>query len=330
MKTHYVGIDIAKKTLDWHAHETSLNGQVENSLMGLEKLLQQLHKGGVTPEDCFFCFEHTGSYGLILCSFLEHHKLTYTVVPAAEIQRSIGLTRGKSDRIDAQRIAQYAYTFREKLSPFQLPNKVLLMAKQLMTYRQQLVKMIAQEKNSLKALDAPGALIDVSQIRHSKEEHLAFLKQQIRLVEQQLLHTLESDQQIKDNMQLLRSVTGIGPMIATSMIVLTANFTQFDNARQFNCYSGIAPFEYTSGTSLRGPTRVSNLANKHIKTLLHSGALSAMQYDPEIRSYTERKLAENKHKRSITNAVACKLVSRAFAVIKRRTPFVTTYQQKVL
>lgn len=329
MKTHFVGIDIAKSTLDWHIHDVGAFGQVKNTMNGMEKILKGLREADVDPQACFFCFEHTGTYGLLLCSFMEHRKLTYTMVPAAQIQRSTGISRGKNDTIDAKRIAKYAYVFREDLIPYQLPSKVILKAKHLFTHRQQLVKMSGQLKNSLKGLKASDGIIDVSTIRSAKEAHLKLIQRQKRQVEKQIKDTLESDPEIKENLKLVQSVKGIGPMIATTMVIITANFAQFDNARQFNCYAGLAPFEHTSGTSLRGPTRVSNLANKQIKTLLHSGAKSAQQHDPELRAYTQRKLHENKNKTSITNAVACKLVARAFAVIKRRTPYVSTYQQKV-
>ena len=118
-------------------------------------------------------------------------------------------------------------------------------------------------------------------------------------------------------------------MIAAYMIVTTGNFTLFDNARQYNCYPGGAPFGHTSGISLREPSRTSSLANKTMKSLLYIGAHSAASFDPELAAYTQRKLAKKKHKQSVINAVACKLVGRAFAVVKRGTPCVTTYQHKI-
>jgi len=111
------------------------------------------------------------------------------------------------------------------------------------------------------------------------------------------------------------------------MLVTTNNFTGFENGRKYACYSGIAPFEHTSGISIKGKTRVSNLANKKIKALLSNGANSAYKWDPEMKKYYKRKIAEGKDHKLVINAISCKLVNRVFAVIKRQTPFVVTYKQ---
>lgn len=329
MKTHVVGIDVAKDTLDWYVHGTDASGQVVNTIAGLQSLLKALRDAGLQPQDCSFCFEHTGNYGFLLASFLEIRELTYTIVPALQIKQSLGMTRGKNDQVDAQRIARYAYLHREELKPSKMPSQVILKVKHLLTHRQQLVKAATQEKNSLKALKPLQSLVDVAVIEQSKRKHLELLKSEIKAIDKAIEDTLTEDEEIKTNLSLLRSIKGIGPMIAAYMIVTTGNFTLFENARQYNCYTGIAPFEHTSGISVRGPSRTSSLANKTIKSLLYNGAHSAASFDPELAAYTQRKLAEKKHKQSVINAVACKLVGRAFAVVKRGTPYVTTYQHKI-
>jgi transposase len=330
MKSYFVGIDIAKKTLDWNVHNHELKGQVKNTLEGMSLLIKQLSQTGISPVHCWFCFEHTGNYGLLLCSFLEHQGILYSVVPALQIKKSIGITRGKNDQIDAQRIAQYAYTFREELKPSQLPGQVILQVKQLLAHRQILVKASTQEKNSLKELTGLQSLIDISVIAESKEKHLKLLREQIRLIEITIVKTLAQDEAIQHNLDLIRSIKGIGLTIAAYLLVTTANFTQFDTARQYNCYTGIAPFECSSGTSLQGKTRVSHLGNKTVKALLYNGAYVAVRYDPELNQYYHKKRAEKKHTQSVINAVACKLVARAFAVVKRGSPYVITYQQKMI
>ena len=112
------------------------------------------------------------------------------------------------------------------------------------------------------------------------------------------------------------------------MLVTTNNFTSFENGRQYACYSGIAPFENSSGNYL-GKTKVSHLANKRIKTLLSNGANSAYKCDPEIQAYYRRKINEGKPHSLVINSIKCKLVNRIFAVVKRGTPYVNIYQQLV-
>lgn len=334
MQKSIVGIDISKLTLDWAvksiAERTSLGPvETQNTVEGINKLLEDLQDAGLNPHECWFCFEHTGSYGYLLQQQLEEKGLTYSAIPALQIQRSLGITRGKTDKIDAERIAMYGYTFREFLKPGKLPDGILMQMKQLLAHRQFLIKTSTRLQNSLSSLKQTEFVVDVEFIRHQKTEELALVKQHLDEVERALKTIIQAHSQVKENYNLLVSIKGIGLIIAAYLIVTTGNFSNFANARKYNCYIGIAPFEHSSGTSIRKRSRVSNLGLKILKTLLYNGAKSAMQYDPEIKAYRDRKLKEGKEKGCITNAVACKLIARAFAVVKRGTPYVVTYKQKV-
>ena len=81
-------------------------------------------------------------------------------------------------------------------------------------------------------------------------------------------------------------------MLALTVIIKTRNFTRFTNARKFACFCGTAPFEHSSGTSIRKKTRVSHLADKQMKTLLDLSAKSAIQYDKELREYYLKRTAK--------------------------------------
>ncbi|WP_020403730.1 transposase [Gracilimonas tropica] len=105
-------------------------------------------------------------------------------------------------------------------------------------------------------------------------------------------------------------------------------FTRFSTSREFACFAGSAPFPHQSGDH-RSPDRVSRWRCARMKTLLLNGVHSAIQYDPEIGAYFRRKCAEGKHPRSVKNAVVCKLIYRAFAVIKRGTPYVKIYEHEM-
>jgi len=104
----------------------------------------------------------------------------------------------------------------------------------------------------------------------------------------------------------------------------TNNFKRFSNARQFNCYSGLAPFKHQSGTSINGRAHVSHLANKEAKTLLNLGASVAIRFNPEMKEYYQKRVAEGKRKMSCLNIIRSKIVARMFAVVKRQTPYQIT------
>lgn len=151
---------------------------------------------------------------------------------------------------------------------------------------------------------------------------IATLKQEIKKLESVVKGIIENNPQLRASFELITSVRGIGFIVASYLIVYTCNFTRFDNWRKFSCYSGIAPFDYQSGTSVKGRTQVSPLANQQIKKMLHLAAMCASHYDPELREYDLRRLAEGKAKMTVINIIRNKLVSRVFAVVKRGTPFV--------
>ena len=75
---------------------------------------------------------------------------------------------------------------------------------------------------------------------------------------------IDEDPSLKQNFDLLQSIKGVGKIIALTTIIKTHNFTRFANARKFACYCGTAPFEHSSGTSIRKKSRVSHLADKQI------------------------------------------------------------------
>jgi transposase len=130
---------------------------------------------------------------------------------------------------------------------------------------------------------------------------------------------------LKNNAELLHSITGVGKVVALAVIIKTRNFTRFTSARKFACYCGTAPFENTSGSSIRGRTRISHLADKTVKRLLDLSAKSAIQYDKELREYYLKRTAAGKSKMSTINIVRSKILYRMFAVIKRQTPFIKDY-----
>ena len=125
---------------------------------------------------------------------------------------------------------------------------------------------------------------------------------------------------------LISSVKGVGLILAANFLVITNCFTCFENSRQFACYSGIAPFEKQSGTSLKAQSRVSHFANKKMKALLNLAALSAVKYDPELRKYYDKRIKSGKSKMSTLNIIRNKIVHRVFAVVKRGTPYVPLHQ----
>jgi len=243
------------------------------------------------------------------------------VVPALQINRSVGIKRGKSDKVDAKDIAMYAVSHLHQLTLSVLPEKSFLELRVLLAEREKLVKSI---KTFISTSENKGFLPKeiLKSVLQQNKKTIVLLKQQLMKLEKLIEELIHEDQLLNQQFKLLQTVPGIGKQTAVNLIVYTHAFSTFKNWRKFACYCGIAPFPYQSGTTIKGKTRVNDLANKKLKSLLNLAALSAKKYDIEMNNYFERKVGEGKNKMLVLNAIRCKVVSRAFAVIQRNSSFV--------
>lgn len=329
--THFIGVDISKESFDVCFCSEAKPDQFAhkkffNSTAGCQQLLTWLGRHKVDLQQCFFAMEHTGWYTLELCCFLQNKQLAFALYSPLHLKRSLGIARGKNDRVDAQRLAHYTFLHRHELNPSQLPSSSLLKLKNLFAFRERLIKSQATLKQTIQDLKDTAHLVDNRFIIKESEKQLKLVKQQVERTEKQIEEAIQEDEQLQKSLRLLCSIPGIGLVTAVALILATNNFTAFNDSRKFASYCGVAPFEHTSGTSIRGSTKTSHLANKRIKALLSNGAATVIQFDGEMRAYYQRKLKEGKPKMVVINAVRAKLINRAFATIKRGTEYVVFKQ----
>ncbi|MBK7689639.1 MAG: IS110 family transposase [Bacteroidetes bacterium] len=321
-----IGIDISKNKLDVCIIEDPTSKQrnyfiVSNDKKGIDDIFKELKKYKVSDSELVFCFENTGVYGMHLCYALQQRNVSYSMVPAIEIKRARGLTRGKSDKTDSLDIALYAITHEHKLSYRKLPEYDLMKLRLLLTEREKLIKSISLFDSTKENEDFLPKEITRNILKINKQTIIA-LKKQLLAVEKNILTIIKENETIKQQYALATSVPGVGQQTAINLLVATRCFSTFENWRQLACYAGVAPFKYASGTSVHGKTKVSHMANKKLKSLLNMAALSAKKHDKQLKEYYERKIREGKNGMSVMNALRCKIISRVFAAIKRETPYV--------
>ena len=284
-KTDFLGIDISKDFIDCSLLNAKRpvsfrDNHFNNDLDGFDAMLKWLLKNKTDLDRCLFCMEHTGTYGLLLFAWLGEKGADFCVEPGLKIKRSLGMTRGKDDQIDARRIADYACTHADKLKLFTLPSQLIISIKQLLTYREQLVRIRTSFKNSIKSHQQYEHITKNKTVTDDISKLIEDYSSRIKSIEQKITEAINSDPELQKNFLLSTSVKGIGLVIAAFMLVTTNNFAAFEDGRQYACYSGVAPFENRSGISIKGKTSVSHLANNTIKTMLSRGANSASKWDP--------------------------------------------------
>lgn len=317
----YVGIDVSKSWLDIAVLEHSLGiieeKRIRNTSLEVRTFIEHLLKSfNVNLNQVLFCLEHTGRYGhpFLEAAFLIEANV-WLELPI-QIKRSQGLVRGKTDQWDARRIAEYAYRFSDKAQLWKPTDPTLEQLKAYQSKRDLLVKtytQLSQEDKNDPAFKKP----------------LIALKKAMEEIEQKMEELLKTNHSFLRQYQLLQTVKGIGKQTAMALIITTHGFSRLTDPKKLSCFAGVAPFPYSSGSSIIGRNRVSKMGNMKLKTLLNMCAWNAIRADGDLKNYYERKLAEGKHKLSIINAVKNKLLAIAISVINRDTPFTKHYSELI-
>ena len=146
-----IGIDISKLTIDVVIHTNQLYANFENTNKGFKKMILWINKNNpFSKEQTFFALEHTGNYSYLIVVFLSELKFRFVILSGLEIKRSLGIVRGKDDKIDATKIALYTYRLRDEITVSKMVSKTIETLKRLLSLRTRLVKQRAGFKTSLK------------------------------------------------------------------------------------------------------------------------------------------------------------------------------------
>lgn len=321
---YFFGVDISKKTVD----VTLLKeGQFQHRLftndpIGMDELQAWLTQLNLCAGEALFCMEATGLYCFVLTRFLASHGIDIWIEHAAQIKKASALSRGKSDKVDSRRIALYASKNLDRLRLWKPTSATLEKIKHLAALRERLVETKKSLTTPLKELEQSGDRAMAKLLSKSMQASLAALDKDLTKVESRIIAIVNEDENLRHLYRLITSVVGIGFVTAINLLIYTQGFTALRDARKLACYCGVAPFEYTSGSSIRGKTRVHFMANKKLKCNLHMASLSAVKLDAGLKAYYERKVGEGKHKMSVLNAVKCKLLARVVAVVNKGEDYV--------
>jgi transposase len=328
---NFIGIDISKGTFDYALVKDGdlsniISGETSNNHSGLVKFEEFLHKQKLNMDETLICMEHTGIYCRLLSQYLTENKYNVWLEMPVQIIRSQGMQRGKNDHIDSIRIAEYACMKKDKAVLWQPPREILLQINDLLTLRDRLVESRKSLKQPIKEFKDAGFKDTAKLIESRCSGTLKSLDKEIMQIEKELDKLINKDSNLKRLFTLATSVPGIGKITALSLLYVTNEFSLFVNAKQLACYCGVAPFGHTSGTSVKGKTRVSHFANKRLKKLLHMVAMTTISSDNQLSQYYQRKVSEGKNRMLVINAIRNKVLHRLCAVIKRGTPFQVDYQ----
>lgn len=320
---YVAGIDISKKTFDISLSNNDFTSEVKyrlfaNTTKGFNQLRKWLKTFDLRISEVLFCMENTGIYHRLLASFLESEQAFVWIENGREIKWSMGIQRGKTDKVDSERILEYAKRNLDKAKTNVSKSEDLQQITDLLAVRKRIISCIKILKVPAKELNSAGLKEQAKLVEKATRKSLRSLEAEKQNAEDSIKKIIRANENLHEIYIYVTSVKSVGFVAAVYLLVYTNGFTKFDSAKQIASYCGIAPFEYSSGTSVKGRTRVHHLANKNLKTILHMCAISALANNEEMKIYFKRKVDEGKNKMLVINSVRNKILSRIFSCVKNK------------
>jgi transposase len=303
----FVGIDVSKDHLDVHIHPTGAALRVSHDDAGFVTLLERLRSVAPTV----VVLEATGGYEVTVAATLASAGLPVAVVNPRQIRdfaRATGQL-AKTDTLDARVIALFAAAVRPAARS--LPDEHAQALGELIARRRQLVDMLGAEHNRRR-------LLRDRRLQRHLQAHIDWLEEALRRLDHDLTTLIRSSPVWREADDLLRSVPGIGPVTATTLIADLPELGRLDR-RRIAALVGLAPFARDSG-AFRGRRMISG-GRAHIRRVLYMATLTAIKHNPAIRVFYRRLVAAGRPGKVALIAAMRKLLTVLNAMLRDRRPW---------
>ena len=302
----FVGIDVAKETLDIAVLPSKESWQAARDEKGIKTLVAHLEQLKPT----LIVLEATGGLETQLVTALATNPLPVVVVnprQARNFAKALGKL-AKTDSIDAYVLAEFAQKVRPEPRP--IKDEQLQELAALNTRRQQLVAMLTAEKNRLATA--------TKRLRKDIQAHVHWLEKRIKDVDTQLEQSIRQSPVWREKDQLLQSVPGVGPVLSRTLISQVPELGKL-NRKAIAALVGVAPLNRDSG-SLRGKRTIWG-GRAPVRASLYMATLVAARFNPIIKSFYERLVAAGKPRKLALTACMRKLLTMLNAIVKSCTPW---------
>ena len=304
-KGTFIGVDIAKDSFEFVAYGDDRHFNMSNDETGIRQAVEQIQK--LSPE--LLVLEATGGYELPLVAALSIAKLPVVVINPRQVRDFAKATGhlAKTDAIDAAVLSQFAAVIKPDLRP--IADADMLLLKEVVSRRQQLVEMLVAERNRMGMAHNPSVKADIL-------AHIDWLRKRLNETDGELRRQIKGSPVWKAKDDLLRTVPGVGPMTSAALL---ANLPELGrlNRHQIAALVGVAPFNRDSGM-MRGKRAVWG-GRSSLKATLYMAALSAAKWNPAIKTFYERLCASGKPKKVALTACMRKLLIVLNSMIKNNT-----------
>ena len=297
------GVDISKDFFDV-VDQSGKHDQFDNDAQGFSNFKKTL------PASALVVMEATCYYHFLLAQYLSANGIDCAVVNPLSVKRFIQmkLAKVKTDKADAKAICEYAMA--NEVSIYNPLDSVQSECLQLFRLIHNFKKQLTAVKNKLHGEEVLGR--PSKTVYHSLNRTKKHLEKELNQLEKKVLELVKKEHQ--HQITLLKSIPGLGIKTILFLIVVTDGFTKFENASQLCSYAGITPTERSSGSSVRGKSRISKVGNKRLRNLLFMCSFTACKHNKACKEQYERIVNKGKSKKLALLAVSNKLLRQAFAI----------------
>ena len=307
MEQTFIGIDVSKDRLDVHVRPSDEAFMVTRDGGGLAALVERL--GALDPR--LVVLEATGGFELTVAAALAAGGMPLAVVNPRQIRdfaRATGQL-AKTDALDAKVIARFAEQVRPEPRP--VPDAQARALGELVARRRQIIEMMTAERNRRGQLTSRRLVKGVERV-------LAALQKELSEIEREIGDGIRGTPAWRERDELLRSVPGIGNVVARTLIADLPELGHLDR-KQIAALVGVAPLNRDSGT-MRGK-RTTWGGRAKVRSALYMAALVASRHNSVLAAFYQRLVSAGKAKKLAITAVMRKLLTILNAMIRDSTPW---------
>jgi transposase len=307
MEPIFVGIDVAKDRLDVNVQPSGEAFSVPRDDAGLADLVRRLQPLGVT----LIALEATGGYEIVVAATLASATFPVAVINPRQIRdfaRSTGRL-AKTDALDAQAIARFAAAVRP--APRAVADTQARLLGELVARRRQLVDMLGAEHNRRRLIEQPA-------LRRHLDAHIRWLERALRELEGDIDTAVRSSPIWRATEDLLRSVPGIGPITAHTLLAELPELGHLDR-RKIAALVGVAPLNRDSG-ALRGRRMIAG-GRPAVRHVLYMATLTAIRHNPVIAAFYQRLVTAGRPGKLALTAAMRKLLVILNAILRDQRPW---------
>ena len=329
-----LGVDVAQNELvvtlgrmyDNFSIELYAHSVFRNKETGIVALLKWVNKLTLKDVTVLYVMEATGVYHQKFAYYLEEHGFDVSIVLPNKISNYMRTLENKTvtDKTCSEAIARFG--LERNLELWKRPAKIYKQLQQLTRERDQIVAERVIAKNQLHAEESE-AEPNLSSVKRIKAR-ITFLSQQEKEIKQDIDLIVNSDDELKNEIENICTIPGVGKLTAVVVLAETNGFELIRNKRQLVSYAGLDVREKLSGTSVKGKPRISKKGNRFLRSAMHLPALGAIKNNENYKTVYARLVSKSGIKMKGVVAIQRKLLELIYILHKNKTLYQKDYEEK--